>query len=382
MQVRQVTTPDELERLVPHWRRLAEGKPFLSPDWLLVWWRHFGSQRGRQLAVLVVADEQDQPVAIAPWYREPSRLHGPTLRFLGSGEVCTDYLSFPCRDGWQQPAAMAIADWLSGATDACRGSRSAAWDLLHLESVSADDAMVQHLCEAMAQRGAVTHAQEAASCWRVALPDSWEEYLALLSKSHRKRVRRLEREYFDSRRARQVTAETPAQLQQGFRVMVDLHARRWASRGGTGVFDDAAMHGFHRAATSELMASRQLRLTWLELDGRPVAAEYSLLGDGVLYAYQSGMDPDAGAHEPGTLTLIATLRTAIDEGLSAVDFLRGDEPYKQHWRATPRDNRDVRVLANRWQGRVRHTLWQAASRTKGWLRSSREAVRTLGRTTG
>jgi len=380
MHVRQITTLDELESLAPQWRSLAQGRPFLGPEWLIAWWRHFGLVRGRTLSVIVVCDDQNEPVAIAPLFREASLLHGPTLRFLGSGEVCSEYLSIPCQEGWQRPAAEAIADYLTGAAAACSGPTATAWESLRLESVSANDTTVQLLCEALAQRGGATHSHEAPNCWRVDLPESWEEYLAMLSKSHRKRVRRLERAYFDTGRAKQVTATTPAQWEQGFRILVDLHARRWAARGEAGVFDNVAMHAFHRAATAALLTSNQLRLSWLEIDGQPVAVEYSLVGGGILHAYQSGMDPEAGEHEPGTLTLIATFRAAIVEGLSAIDFLRGDEPYKQHWRAEPRGNREVRVLANRWRGRVRHTVWQKAKRAKSWLRAGRNKFRAMGRT--
>jgi CelD/BcsL family acetyltransferase involved in cellulose biosynthesis len=377
MKVTNVSTPDELKLLVPHWQRLTQGRPFLSPQWLEVWWRHFGPRHACQLAVLVVEDDHGQPVAIAPWYLEPSLLNGPTLRFLGSGDVCSEYLTIACQDGWQTRAAEAIGDWLCPTIDGARAAKSAGWELLCLESTDANDPMVAQLCAALARRGAITHTREAANCWRLELPDSWDEYLALLSKSHRKRVRRLERDYFQTGRARQVIAETRAQLEEGFRILVDLHEQRWASRGESGVFDDPVIHDFHHEATTELLASRQLRLTWVELDSQPIAAEYSLVGDGVLYAYQSGMAPHADEHEPGSLALIATLKTAIDEGIRAIDFLRGNEPYKAHWRAEPRPMASIRVLPNHWQGQVRQKLWEAMVCTKRWLRTGRDAVRTV-----
>ena len=376
MPIRLVTTLNELDALVPHWRRLTQGQPFLSPTWLTVWWRHFGFGHGRRLMTLVVTDELDQVVAIAPWYLEDSRIHGKTLRFLGCGPVCSEYLSIPCRPGWERRAAAAIAGWLCPAAGDVGDSGARVWQLLRLESLSADDPMIDELCKALGERGAITTVLPSTNCWRLTLPQSWEEYLALLSKSHRKRVRRLERDYFQNGRARLLTADTGAQVKEGFRILVDMHAQRWASRGARGIFDDAVVSDFHRAATAELLASRQLRLSWLELDGQPVAAEYSLVGDGVLYAYQSGMAPGAGRHEPGTLALIATLRAAIDEGIRCVDFLRGDEPYKRHWRAALHATRYVRVLPDRWSGHLRHRFWQAARSTKRWLRTGRDAIRT------
>ena len=42
----------------------------------------------------------------------------------------------------------------------------------------------------------------------------------------------------------------------------------------------------------EMLRAGQLRPGWLEVDRRPVVAEYQLTGDGVVYAYQSGIDPE------------------------------------------------------------------------------------------
>src|SRR5207244_453594 len=90
----------------------------------------------------------------------------------------------------------------------------------------------------------------------------------------------------------------------------------------------------------------RLRLHWLELDGRPVAAEYHIAGEDIVYAYQSGIEPEVLHEEPGHLAAIATLQLAIAQGYRAFDFLRGDEPYKAHWRAQPRP--PCRRLQNAW----------------------------------
>jgi CelD/BcsL family acetyltransferase involved in cellulose biosynthesis len=116
------------------------------------------------------------------------------------------------------------------------------------------------------------------------------------------------------------------------------------------------------------LASGNLRLVWLEVDGRPVAVEYQVLGDRSVYAYQSGIDPDALDHEPGRLITMATLKMAIAEGRRAFDFLRGDELYKAHWRATPRATQDIRLIPDARAARLRHQVWLAGSSLKDWLR--------------
>jgi CelD/BcsL family acetyltransferase involved in cellulose biosynthesis len=368
MEVREIATTAELAALEPDWRPLARANPFPGPAWLVPWWRRFGT-RGRELCVLEVRDAAAGVVAIAPWFVERSWSTGRTLRFLGSGDVCSDYLSVLCADGWHERAAVAIGDWLR------RGGPPGGWDTLWLEGVAADDAAVHALSSALARRGAGVVSRDVHQCWRLELPDTWDDYLAMLSKVQRKHVRRLARDYFQTERARLVRVQTPAELDYCFEKLVGLHMGLWASRGGKGIFADTGVFEFHREATARLLAEGQLRMTWLELDGRAAAAEYCLEAGGVIYSYQSGMDVELLEHSPGALSILAKLRAAIEEGCRAVDFLRGDEPYKRDWRAAPRRAVDVRAFAGHLSGRVRRGLWCGRTRARDWMRAGRDALR-------
>ena len=118
-----------------------------------------------------------------------------------------------------------------------------------------------------------------------------------------------------------------------------------------------------------LLREGHLQLHWLELDGSPVAAEYHLAGSGIVYAYQSGVAPESLAEEPGRLITLAVLRRAIRQGYRALDFLRGDEPYKAHFRAARRPMHTLRAVANRRGARLRHNLWLAGANVKQWIRT-------------
>jgi CelD/BcsL family acetyltransferase involved in cellulose biosynthesis len=213
--------------------------------------------------------------------------------------------------------------------------------------VDASDQPTVRLTEQLADRDCLLHACGAPRCWRLDLPASWEDYLAMLSKSHRKQIRRFERSVFGTGRAVLRTVECHSQLPRITDILVDLHQRRRQALGETGCFNSERFVAFHREVMPLMLARGQLQLHWLELDGRPVAAEYHLVGNGIVYAYQAGVEPRALDQEPGRLITMATLRRAIEQGDRAVDFLRGDEPYKAHFRATPRCCLTLRIVPNR-----------------------------------
>jgi CelD/BcsL family acetyltransferase involved in cellulose biosynthesis len=159
-------------------------------------------------------------------------------------------------------------------------------------------------------------------------------------------------------------------LARGLEVLVNLHQRRRESLGGRGCFASTRFATFHEETARRLLDSGNLRLVWLDVDGHTVAAEYQVLGDGVVYAYQSGIEPDSLEHEPGRLITMATLEQAVREGRRAFDFLRGDESYKAHWRAQPRATEDIRVVSATRTARLRHNLWLAGDNVKDWIKRS------------
>jgi len=358
MTVQFITTWQELAELELPWRELDNGVPFRSWDWLAVWWKHYGageqSRRDkpagslsseRQLYVLAVYGGDGRLLGIAPWYLDRTVVKGNILRWLGSGEVCTDHLSLVCRPEHQEQVAAEIADTLT--------SRCDDWDRLDLNAVDAEDTAITKLVAALEERDCLASRHAADGCWSLDLPADWEDYLASISKSHRKQLRQLERRVLDSPRVKWHVATSAAELDAAWPVLVDLHQRRRRSLGEPGCFASRAFHEFHREVAGRFLDRGQLRVSWLELDGTAAAAEYHLADGTATYAYQGGVDPERLHEEPGRLSTILCLRRAIDEGHAQFDFLRGDEPYKAHWRAVARPTYDCRIVPNRRLARLR-----------------------------
>ena len=308
---------------------------------------------------------------IAPWYLKRSAAKGWVLRWLGSGEVCSDYASILCMPEDADRVTEAIAAYLTGPNCAC-GARHC-WDLLEVDGVDAEDASVTRLLRQLGERGCSQHENSPVRTWRLALPKTWEEFLGLVSKGHRKKLRRADRELFQTGRAVLRTVENCEQLDPAMDVLIDLHQKRRQMLGEPGCFASPRFTAFHREVARRLLLAGQLQLQLLELDGRTVAAEYQLASQGVTYVYQAGIDPQRLADEPGHLITAATVKRAIEQGGRAVDFLRGDEPYKAHFRAVARPLLALRVVPNRTMSRLRNNLWLAGRSVKRWLNQTSQS---------
>jgi len=366
MQVVAFSDLEELAPYAPHWDRLAAGNPFRGWAWASTWWRYYGD-RGNgagQLCVLGVRDERGRWVGLAPWYIEPSAIWGHVLKFLGSNEVCSEYLGLLAEAGEEEAVADAVADWLHAAREPADR-----WDMAELRSVDAEDVATRLLIKALCQRKLVVDCRPGPSCWRIDLPPTWHDYYSVLSSSRRKRIRQTENRLINSGRVRVHVVRAAADLALAQEVLIDLHQRRRRSLGEPGCFAAIRCQNFHREVMRKLLVRNRLLLYWLSIDERPVAAEYALLGAKVVYAYQGGIAPESLHLEPGHLSHLIGIRHAIDEGYRAFDFLRGDEPYKADWRASPRPTLEYRVAAPRLTGRARLALWRAGSRAKRRLKA-------------
>ncbi len=349
----------QLERLLPYcerWDQLADGCVFRSSTWLSTWWKHYQSLRPAQsLNVLLVFDTEhgeskpESLIGVLPCYLDSSLTRGKVLRLLGDGEVCSDHLSLLVESADAQRVSQALAEHLVGQGEA--------WDLIDFPTIDNHDEAMGLLASALHSHDCHVSRQAGPNSWSIALPGSWEEFLAIQSKSHRKQLRRLEKRALNTGQCVWHLAETSQDFDIAWAILVDLHQRRRNSLGEPGCFASQRWADFHRDVAEQLFQSGRLRLSWLELGGQPVAAEYNLVGQQTTFAYQGGIDPDRLDEGPGQLSLIYTIRHAIDEGHLAFDLLRGDEPYKAHWRATPHPTADLQIVPPRNLARWRYQAW-------------------------
>jgi CelD/BcsL family acetyltransferase involved in cellulose biosynthesis len=337
MELRLHTDLASVPALVPAWTELAAGQLFRSPDWLLPWWDQYGSRGGpnRRLALVEVRDTAT--LALLPAWSEP---RGRRVRFelLGSGEVCSDHLGVLVRRDLEAGVRRELSQRLARAIRtefAELEGGPVRWREFEFDGVDRADQATATFLDDLRTAGMITLPRSVPAAWRIDLPESWEAFLERLSKGHRKQVRRLERTLNDSGRAVWRTVRSPEELPRGLEILVDLHQRRRRSLGEPGRFASELFRNFIFAVAERLLRAGALRLGWLELDGSPAAVEFHARAGETIFAYQSGLDPERLDDEPGRLAFVAVLREAIAEGVRTFDLLRGDEPYKSHWRARP-----------------------------------------------
>ncbi len=125
-------------------------------------------------------------------------------------------------------------------------------------------------------------------------------------------------------------------------AFIDLHQKRW---GEDGLFPPtpggAQSRTFFRRLFELFGADGPLKLAFLTVGERRIAAGISIeTGDEILY-YNAGVDPEARELSPGVVMVARYVERALERGARRLDFLRGDESYKYEWGAV---NEPIRRL--------------------------------------
>ena len=358
------------------WDALADRSPWSTPfaAWAFhrAWWDAYGASAHDETLVVVdlaqASDPAAEPVAIVPLMHrheaEPidatthstlRHTHGspltpvaPTAKavFFGAS-YHADYATLLAAPADLPAVATAVVGYLADGGTARDDAN--AWDVVDLRRLRCGDPAADQLAEAFERAAAgcrwqVTVEREDV-CPVIEIPAGidFEGYLGTLGKKERHEIRRKLRRAEAAGEVRLTTSDEPLADLDAF---IDLHQRRW---GDDGLFPATpggdCSRQFFRELFREFGAGGAARLTRLTVGDRLIASGIHFDDGRRIGYYNAGVDPDARDLSPGVVMVAEYVRQAIESGRQAVDFLRGDEPYKYEWGAV--DQPIQRILVTR-----------------------------------
>jgi len=356
------------------WDRLVARTPAATPfsAWAFhrAWWDAYGANAHEEVLWITAVGAADadadlnanadhpgaafgDPVAIVPLMHrhevEPSdalthtfmrRGHdhdltpvAPTAKAIFFGaSYHADYATLLCDPADLPAVSAAVATYL--ASDA-----SGDWDVVDLRRLRcidpAGDALAAALGALEMSHGWTLNLEREDVCPVVTFADGIgsdvQAYLDTLGKKERHEIRRKVRRAESVGEIALTDSIDPLADLESF---IELHQKRWGDRG---LFPDTPGGAQSRVLFRRLFelfgVDGPLRLAFLSVGGRRIAAGVHFeTPDGILY-YNAGVDPDARDLSPGVLMVYAYVVRALAAGVRRMDFLRGDEPYKYEWGA-------------------------------------------------
>lgn len=284
---------------------------------------------------LVAEDESGEPAAILPiWQRAAHGVLGPKrLESLGNYYTCL-YQPLLCAD---QPLAARALDALVDHLVRERGS----WSVLELRPLPDDAWYLEQIRASFARHGLFVETSVAFGNWYIDVAGmSFAAYFESRRKKMRSTVRgktnQLQTQYaFEIRILDQVD-----DVAAGFEAYRSVYESSWKQAEPYPEFIPSFMR---------LLAERgQLRLGILTLDERPVAAQMWFVANGVAHIFKLAYDGEFSQFSVGTLLTMKLMEHVLDvDKVDCVDFLSGDDEYKQQWMSTRRERVALEVVNDR-----------------------------------
>ena len=374
----QRTAFDDIPRAT--WDRLAAANPWATPfsGWAFqrAWWDAYaGSAHDQTLLVTATAGsaggrEAGEPVAIVPLMHrhevEPTDADQATkLRhtddltltpvpatakavFFGAS-YHADYATLLAAPDDLPAVSEAVVAHLASDPDDADPGHPTPWDVVDLRRLRCGDPAAETLAAAFGRREMTNdwtmNLEREDVCPVVTFPAgaSFDDYLGTLDKKARHEIRRKMRRAEAAGEVRLTMSTQPLVDVEAF---IDLHQKKW---GADGLFPPtpggAASRTFIRRLFELCGEDRLVRLSFLTVGERRIAAGIHVeAGDTWMY-YNAGIDPDVRDLSPGVLLTGALVRRALESGARRFDFLRGDESYKYEWGAV--DEPIQRLLVRR-----------------------------------
>ena len=304
------------------WSSLVASDPagtfFHSPQYLKLYWEEFAEQP--EHLMLAFAEEDGAQVGAVAFERV-----GHTLRFLGGTEV-TDYMGPVAVTELQGGVAKELLAALGRRED---------WSVADLRGLPEDRPWLALLAEAAAAQGfdvEVTDDQNGVAPF-LAIPGSYDEYLAGLPAKLRHEIKRKARKLEAEAGPFRVTLAQQDTLEAYLDRFVELHR---TSEGPKGVFMQPGMEIFFRRLGEAFLPRGVFNLTFIEVTGQKVAGTIGFRYEGTFSLYNSAFDREWQQLAPGMVLVAEDIRIAIEAGCSTFDLLKGDYPYKYRFGAVPR----------------------------------------------
>ncbi len=328
---------DGLDALSPEWDALADriaAPPWLRPGWVAAWWRAFG----RGSLTLLCARRGDTLAGVLPvvrrrggWLASPTNWHTPEFGMAADGP----------------PARRALADAVLAS-----GAPVTAIALL----APGGTGLAELLDAARASRRRVIVREQMRSPW-IDLR-AWEPGLPV-PRRRRGWLKDLRR----CRRKLEATGSVHHEVAEGAQAVrvlreecLELEAAGWKGRRGSAIVSDPRTRAFYGEVAEWSARRGALRVTLLRHGRRLIAFHLGIEDAGSLRLLKGAFAEDMRQHSPGRLLLFETIAWARERGLSRVDLLGGDEPYKRPLA----DARDERLLVQAFtRGPAGTAMWAA-----------------------
>ena len=130
----------------------------------------------------------------------------------------------------------------------------------------------------------------------------------------------------------------------------------WKSSEGAGLFHHLGMREFYKQLLPMMAGSGRVQLSAILLNKKPIACELAFLMGSNYCLHNTSYIQEYAEYSPGRHLFLENLHRAADEGLKCIDFMQGDQKYKQKLGTNSEPIYTVSLFQKSFAGRLNHFI--------------------------
>jgi CelD/BcsL family acetyltransferase involved in cellulose biosynthesis len=147
-----------------------------------------------------------------------------------------------------------------------------------------------------------------------------------------------------------VLSPSEAEAEGCLESFMDIEDSGWKADAGTSLRRRPSLKAFFSAYTRRAARAGLLRVVFLRVGSRVVAAELAIEAYRRWWQLKIGYLHEMASHYPGLQLTEATIRHAFERGLESYEFLGVAADWEQRWGARGRSHQTVLVYPGAWSG--------------------------------
>ena len=208
---------------------------------------------------------------------------------------------------------------------------------IRLEPIDADDGNITRLCQSMESCGFKSHPYFRFYNWSHPVnAQSFDEYMAERPANIRNIIRRKQRK-LDREHAYDIRLHQDVDIDRALLDYQMVYQASWKA--------NEFFVGFTPSLVKKLSELGWLRLAILYIEDNPVAAQIWFVVHGKANIYRLAYDQRWKSYSPGSILTQFLMRYVIDtDKVIEIDFLTGNERYKQDWMTVQKERLGMRFV--------------------------------------
>jgi CelD/BcsL family acetyltransferase involved in cellulose biosynthesis len=342
--VKKVTDLNEFERLRTIWDNLAAKQDgymaFLCFDWFKVWVDNFLNESKLLILLLYKGDEI---VAIAPCFVKKVKYKGINVKKIELiGNVHSPFRFFLFRELGDEERTRGISFFFQFLVEDYKN-----WDVLDLSGIPEEERCFDVLKMAIEQRRLKYTDFVCYGDWYLdGIECSGDEFFSNLPQKIRKDVVYCRRRLENMGNFEFKLVTDGDMIDHYMDHYYGVYGKSWQEREGIGP-------NFHRDLAKTAAGKGWLRLGFLYFGGSPIASQYWLSCNHYAFILKTVYDQDYKKYSPGKILTSEMVKYVINaDKVKTIDYVQGDEPYKQDWTPNRRERKGVEIFNGTLKGKM------------------------------